>query len=234
MAFVVGIRDVIFTDQIHLMKYLYLLTLCACVSLAACKKSKFIVNGIADVKIARDSFVMIPLEIEQERGSQERVTLMLSGLPANAEYSFSSVAGTPDFGSILTIKAKYNTIPGNYTVKLKGTNTAGYEKEYEMSVVINNNDACRVGLYGTWIYSANNNSSCGMLHNRIEISRDDVNKDGILIRHYFAENRMGSMKVNCNGTLSDQYYFGTFTDDMVTLSAQTFSGDTCHFKYIRP
>ncbi|RYD58599.1 MAG: hypothetical protein EOP56_03160 [Sphingobacteriales bacterium] len=216
------------------MKYLYLLALCACVSLAACKKSKFIINGISDIKVMRDSSVMIPLAIAQESGNQERVDLSVEGLPAKTEYSFTAASGTPDFGTVLTIKALYNAKPGTYPIKIKGTNAAGYDKEYELNLIVDNNDACRAGLYGTWIYSSNNNPSCGMPYNRIEISRDDLHKDGILIKHYFGENEMGSMKVNCNGTLSDQYFFGTFTGDMVTLSAKTFTDDTCHFKYIRP
>lgn len=217
------------------MRYLYLLALCACISLVACKKSKFIINGISDVKVMRDSSVVLPLAIEQDKGDQEQVTLTLSGLPANVEYDFSSAAGTPDFATVLTIKAKYNAAPGAYTIKIKGTNAAGYEKEYEMKVTVDNNDACRAGLYGTWVYTGTNAQWCGSQHPTIEISRDYPDNNRVQIKHLSSKDWVDTGRVSCsNNTIYLPYNFtGSFTEGNITFTAFDNSGDTCRYNYIR-
>lgn len=96
---------------------------------------KFIINGVTDMTFGKDSFATIAIGVARESGTQERVTLSVEGLPANATAEFSSASGTPDFATTLTLKGN-GAIPGTYALKLKGVSEKGASKSYDFNAVI--------------------------------------------------------------------------------------------------
>lgn len=96
---------------------------------------KFLINGVTDMTFGKDSFATIAIGVARESGTQERVTLSVEGLPANATAEFSSASGTPDFATTLTLKGN-GAIPGTYALKLKGLAEKGAVKTYDFNAVI--------------------------------------------------------------------------------------------------
>ena len=90
----------------------------------------------------------LPLEVKFVEGTQEPVSLSISGLPAGVTSTFTPGSGTPTFSSILTLAAT-NAVKGTYPIKIKGTSNT-LSKEYSFNLVVTQSCAeQRVGMYSS-------------------------------------------------------------------------------------
>lgn len=120
----------------------YLLFLISLVFMGACNKKDddsafvYMINNVQSISLSKNSTVQLPLETKYVSGTQEPVTLAVTGLPAGVTYSFSATSGTPTFTSVLTLTAGMNTPEGNYPIKITGTSASTGTKSYDLTLTI--------------------------------------------------------------------------------------------------
>jgi hypothetical protein len=141
------------------MRKVYLLLTLICISVFACKKAEnsgpikllpgFIVNGITDVTVEKDSVNFLSISVEMKKGEQEPVTLSASGLPAGVTVTFTPESGTPDFTAFATFRTSLSSVSGTYPIKLVVTGRSG-ARSYDMNLIIKPISECgnrTVGQY---------------------------------------------------------------------------------------
>ncbi len=126
------------------MRKVYLLLALVSISVFACKKTDnsyvklppgFIINGISDVTVERDSVAFLSVSVEMKKGEQEAVTLSATGLPAGVTASFTPESGTPDFTALVSFRTSRSSVPGTYPIKLVATSKSG-ARSYDMNLII--------------------------------------------------------------------------------------------------
>lgn len=141
------------------MKKVYLLVTLICVSIFACKKTDnsyiklppgFIVNGITDVTVEKDSVAFLSLNVELQKGEQEPVTLSASNLPAGVTVSFTPESGTPNFEALASFRTSLSSVPGIYPIKLVATGKSG-ARSYDMNLIIKSISDCGSRTVGSYL-----------------------------------------------------------------------------------
>lgn len=122
----------------------YLLLLILAVSLFGCKKSEntsvpsragFIINGVTDQVVEVDTAVVLPVNILQQTGEQELVTLSVKGLPASIKAVISPERGTPAFNANVRLRTTDSTVTGDYPLQIVATSKSG-TRSYDMSLKV--------------------------------------------------------------------------------------------------
>ncbi|MCD6063166.1 MAG: hypothetical protein K0R82_1077 [Flavipsychrobacter sp.] len=129
------------------MRKAYLLIALACASLAACERkntndasvtlpSAYVLNGVTDVTVERDSMVTVNIMVDQQPGrAQENVTLSVTGLPSTVTTKITPESGTPNYHSEITFKASDAAVPGSYPIKIVATSATG-SRTYDVNLHI--------------------------------------------------------------------------------------------------
>jgi len=122
------------------MKKLFFALLLTPVLFASCKKSdgpsnEFIINGIHDVNLGTAGGNILAVAVAQTSGTQEPVTITVTGLPAGLSADVQPASGTPAFGAAITFSRTANTAGGTYPIHIVGT-SASYTKSYDLNIVV--------------------------------------------------------------------------------------------------
>jgi hypothetical protein len=138
----------------------------ALIALSACKKNEYgnnnpntptnpnalvySINGVSDVKIPTNGGKEeLVLAIAMTSGTQEAVTLSLSGVPAKVKAEFSTTSGTPTFTSTLSITSD-DAAQGTYPLTLTGTTASGAKKTVNFNLVIDKPEDCATPMAGSY------------------------------------------------------------------------------------
>ncbi len=133
------------------MRKIYLLLALICISVVACKKRDnhadvklppgYIINGITDVTVEKDSVAFLGLSIELTKGEQEQVTLSATNLPTGVTVSFTPESGTPDFDALASFRTGINTPTGTHPIKVMVTGKSG-SRTYDMNLIVKPISSC--------------------------------------------------------------------------------------------
>jgi hypothetical protein len=121
-------------------KVLYLVLLLPLLH-SACKKgdsgpaNEFVINGVRDVNFTLSTTDYLLLSVKHTSGSQERVTISVTGLPTGVNAVIDPSSGTPDFESNIIFSMAGNAISGTYPIKIIGT-AASSIKTYDLNLVV--------------------------------------------------------------------------------------------------
>jgi hypothetical protein len=107
---------------------------------AACKKddtpdNTFIINGLHDIDFTSYNGSYLELVVVQASGTQERVTLSVTGVPAGVTAIITPENGTPDFDAIITFDITGDPTGGTYPIRIVG-NTASHIKSYDLNLTV--------------------------------------------------------------------------------------------------
>lgn len=115
---------------------------------------KFIINGLTDITIGKKDSMMLAIGIKLESGTQEKVNLSVTGLPANASASFQTESGIPDFATLLTVRSN-DAVAGTYPIKVVGSTANSGSKSYDLNLKINGTTSsptigCAIEIIGSF------------------------------------------------------------------------------------
>lgn len=135
-------------------------------NISSCKKdpekAAFSITGLSD-QTFNGSDINQSLTIGYTAGPKEAVTLAVSGLPAGITASFSSTSGTPEFSSVLTLKAAGAVTAGTFTVTVTGTSTSGTSSSAAFNLTVPDDCANRLtGLYDFTVTTSGTVESSGV------------------------------------------------------------------------
>lgn len=82
----------------------------------------FIISGVQDMTLDGETGVL-QLSVKAANGTQEPVTLSVSGLPAHTTVAFSPATGTPPFTTSMTLTAAFDAQPGTFPFTIVATST---------------------------------------------------------------------------------------------------------------
>lgn len=119
-------------------------------------KTEFNINGISDIKIPSNGGGELVLSIQLISGTQENVTLAISGVPAKVSADFSTTSGIPTYATILSFTSNDEAV-GTYPVTITATSASGVKKEFKFNLVIEKPEDCATPLLGNYTGS----SQCG-------------------------------------------------------------------------
>ena len=150
---------------------------------AADDSFKYIINYVSDMSYYNNGTVgnaFMPLQVMYVQGTQEKVSLSLSGLPAGATGDFSTAAGIPTFNSQVNLYFDAGVKSGTYPVRITSTSASTGTKNYDFNLKVTNANDCVAGLLGNYSVhdSCSNNytsviSSAPSYPNEIYISNFD-------------------------------------------------------------
>lgn len=93
------------------------------------------IAGISDIRTTPWSEVVMPITVMRNIGSEQKVSMSISGVPANVKAKFSSVTGYTTFNTNLMLDVRFAT-PGTYEMKIVSVSETGKTKDYILHLVI--------------------------------------------------------------------------------------------------
>lgn len=145
------------------MRKAYLLIAVACISFVACKRKTtdnttvtlpvaYVVNGVTDVTVERDSMVTLGLSVNQLPGSrpQESVKITVTGLPSGVTAEVTPENGVPDYDAMITFRASEGAALGESHIKVTATSETG-SKSYEVHLNVVAISECASKLIGSYM-----------------------------------------------------------------------------------
>lgn len=137
--------------------------------------SNFSVNGVHDVSLTNNTVTSatMPLNIQNDGGEQETVTLSLSGVPANVtvDNGLFITSGIPTFTSVLKLGNFNGATPGTYPLTLTATGAVSGAKTYNFNLTVNPELACTSQVVGGY-----SNCSPGPYGDQVTADGSEVNK----------------------------------------------------------
>jgi hypothetical protein len=219
------------------MKKAFLLLSLVATAMFGCKKTDnsdvkfppgFVVNGVTDLSVAKDSSSNLFLSLEQQRGEQELVTLSVKDLPTGVKAIISPERGTPAYEAMINFRADVTAPVGDHNVKVVATSKSG-SKEYEMNLKITPITECAMDRTGT--YNVEDACSIGPLsyQSTVFFGSSATNKNRIFFSNLFNSfSATVFADLNCDnatlvipgqsfngGTISGT---GSYTDDVISLN----------------
>lgn len=141
------------------MKKTYLLLALIVISVFACKKDNhddfqlppgYIVNGVSDVTMERDSMAMLMIDVSLEQGRlQEPVTITVGGLPTGVTAKVTPESGTPQFSATIMFRASDAAIEGKYPITINVKGGAG-TKTYNLNLNVTSISECVSHITGQY------------------------------------------------------------------------------------
>ncbi len=111
--------------------------------------TEFNINGISDIKIPSNGGGELVLSIQFVSGTQENVTLAISGVPAKVSADFSTTSGIPTYASILSFTSNDEAV-GTYPLTITATSASGVKKEFKFNLVIEKPEDCATPIIGNY------------------------------------------------------------------------------------
>lgn len=111
--------------------------------------TEFNINGISDIKIPSNGSGDLVLSVQFVSGTQENVTLAITGVPSKVTAEFSTTSGIPTYASILSF-ASNNEATGTYPLTITATSASGVKKEFKFNLVIEKPEDCATPLIGNF------------------------------------------------------------------------------------
>jgi len=111
--------------------------------------TEFNINGISDIKIPSNGGGELVLSIQLISGTQENVTLAISGVPAKVSADFSTTSGIPTYASILSFTSNDEAV-GTYPLTITATSVSGVKKEFKFNLVIEKPEDCATPIIGNY------------------------------------------------------------------------------------
>lgn len=157
----------------------------------------YIINGISDVNIESRDTVFMPIEIEGLNGEQPRLSLSISGLPADSSIvaTFSNTSGYPTFGTELMIMTNNATL-GTLPIKINVNSDSGLVKSYPVNIKVVPISNCNGDLVGNYLtdYACNN---AGTNTNNVFIIPDGNKKNSVTINSIWPFFFNAKANINC-------------------------------------
>lgn len=111
--------------------------------------TEFNINGISDIKIPSNGSGDLVLSVQLVSGTQENVTLAISGVPSKVTAEFSTTSGIPTYASILSFTSN-DEAAGTYPLTITATSASGAKKEFKFNLVIEKPEDCATPLIGNY------------------------------------------------------------------------------------
>lgn len=108
--------------------------------------SSYVIAGVVDIKMDNIDSNGTPLSINHITGVQKKITLSVTGLPANATVTFAPASGIAPFGTLMSIQTTF-AAAGTYPVKLVATPESGTANEYEFTLTVEPEKDCNNYFY---------------------------------------------------------------------------------------
>jgi len=126
-----------------MLRTVLLLSLFASLFLTGCTKgsdtpsNQFTINGLHDINFNSSATSnILPINVLQGDGNQERVTISVDGLPNGIWAEIDPNAGVPTFGSMITFhQSGTGPTGGTYPIKIVGS-SASSTKKYDILIVV--------------------------------------------------------------------------------------------------
>jgi hypothetical protein len=93
------------------------------------------IAGISDIRTTPWSEVVLPITVMRNIGSEQKVSMSISGVPAGVKAEFSSVTGYTTFNTNLMLDVRFAK-PGTYEMTIKSLSETGKTKDYVLHLVI--------------------------------------------------------------------------------------------------
>jgi len=132
------------------LRYLLLLSLL----FAGCTKTEnepsfsYKVKNLHDVTMNLGDTLLLPLQIQHIKGTQEPVSLSVENLPNPILYWFTDPAGVPSFNTTLKLVTTIHALPGKYPAKIIATGVETGVKIFDLNLEIPN--TVSNGIAGSW------------------------------------------------------------------------------------
>jgi len=93
------------------------------------------ITGIKDIRTTSWSAFMLPISVNRNVGESQKVTMMVSGVPAKAKAKFSSETGYTTFNTNLMIETMF-LAPGTYPLTIASKSEKGKSMDYTVNLVV--------------------------------------------------------------------------------------------------
>lgn len=94
-----------------------------------------IISGISDARVDNWGTTMMGFEVRRTTGLEQKVTMNIAGLPANAKAEWSAMSGYTTFNTSLTIKSNF-VKSGTYPLSISSLTEKGKTKDYKVNLVV--------------------------------------------------------------------------------------------------
>jgi len=122
----------------------------------------YLMSNMQDVSIVNNDIYAWEMPVEWKSGKQEKVSVTITGLPANVTSSADTITGLPSFKPTFTLTAKYAT-PGKYAINVYASSATLGTKKYDMKLTVKPSANCASDFLGSYpaTTSTRNDSTFG-------------------------------------------------------------------------
>ncbi|MEI6755273.1 MAG: carboxypeptidase-like regulatory domain-containing protein [Paludibacter sp.] len=106
----------------------------------------FILTGVNDTAMYKNSKLSIPINALWINGNQESLNLSAQDIPTGVNVSFTKTDGLPDFSTKLNIEVTSAAIVGNYSISVIGLGTNGRKRTYKLNLNIKSKESLDVSV----------------------------------------------------------------------------------------
>jgi hypothetical protein len=192
----------------------------------------YTVNNLQNITVNNDDSTSLPVAITFVSGTQQPVSLSVSGLPSNVTVTPTSASGTPSYGTTFVFHAN-NADTGTYPITITAASAGTTSKTYNFNLTVTPSLNCATPLAGTYIGNINCQPSIG--DSAVSCTVATTNTiDQISIDNFIFNGNSLLVNVNCtDNTLSIApgqvaSGSGTYTNNKITLNfTLTGGGYTC-------
>lgn len=93
------------------------------------------IAGISDIRTTSWSTFTLPLTVSRNIGLEQKVTMTISGLPANVKAKWSAISGYTTFNTNLELDVMFAT-PGTYPLVINSKTDKGKSMDYTVNLII--------------------------------------------------------------------------------------------------
>lgn len=93
------------------------------------------IAGISDIRTTSWSTFTLPLTVSRNIGLEQKVTMTISGLPANVKAKWSAITGYTTFNTNLELDVMFAT-PGTYPLIINSKTEKGKSMDYTVNLII--------------------------------------------------------------------------------------------------
>lgn len=97
--------------------------------------TSIIISGISDIRGNNWDEMTLGLSVMRTKGLEQKVSMMISGLPENAKAKWSAVSGYTTFNTTLMLDMMF-VKSGTYPLTIASTTESGKTKDYNVNLVV--------------------------------------------------------------------------------------------------
>lgn len=93
------------------------------------------IAGIKDIRMNPWGMFTLPITVNRNVGESQKVSMMISGVPANVKAKFSAETGYTSFNTNLMIESMFQA-PGTYPITIASSSAMGKTVDYTVNLVV--------------------------------------------------------------------------------------------------